>query len=88
VKRPSGGISPDVASSVHVSANAALAADRRFGMTKRIGQSRRHGHSDPGSTDRVHTASESPVNSRPTLRLVGGTDVTAEPVDPRTAFSA
>jgi hypothetical protein len=53
-------------------------------MTKRIEQSRRHGHADPRWIDRGHAESEPPANAPPTLRLVGGTDVTPEPVAPST----
>src|SRR5690242_12749679 len=84
VKRPSGGFAR-TASSVHASANAVVAADRRSGMTKRIEQSRRHGHSDPRWVGRVQTESNPPpTDAPPRLRLVGGTDVTPEPVDPPT----
>jgi hypothetical protein len=52
-------------------------------MTKRMEQSRRHGHSDPRWTDRVQTDGAAPKDAPPALRLVGGTDVTPQPADPR-----
>jgi len=82
--------SPDVAGTTRASVNAAAAADRRFGMAKRIEQSRKHGHYDTRGTDRLHAVSESslpvpapetPIGSPPVLELVGGTDVTREPLD-------
>jgi hypothetical protein len=60
-------------------------------MTKRIEQSRRHGHHDPRWTSPVHAVGESrlpldapeePNRTPPTLRLVGGTDITPTPLDP------
>lgn len=65
--------------------NAAVAADRRFGMAKRIEQSRRHGHHDPRWTGSLRIVSAEalpldapaePILIPPTLTLVGGTDVT------------
>jgi hypothetical protein len=59
-------------------------------MAKRIEQSRRHGHYDARWTSTVHALSESPLpleapeeptSTPPTLRLVGGTDVTPKAVD-------
>lgn len=71
----------------HASANAANAADRGFGMAKRIEQSRRHGHYDPrwlhvvGDSTGLPAEPTDPVHIPPTLKIVGGTDVTPAPVD-------
>jgi hypothetical protein len=55
-------------------------------MAKRIEQSRGHSHPDLRVSDPVHavsaiplplTAPEEPTNTRPTLKLVGGTDLMA-----------
>jgi hypothetical protein len=60
-------------------------------MAKRIEQSRKHGHYDARWTGPVLAVNEAPlptdepeepVHTRPTLTLVGGTDVTPQPVDP------
>ena len=60
-------------------------------MAKRIEQSRRHGHHDAhwagplvavGESPLPVDEPEEPVRIRPTLRLVGGTEVTPEPTDP------
>jgi hypothetical protein len=65
--------------------NAAAAADRRFGMAKRIEQSRKHGHHDPRCAGLLRVVSAGalpldapadPIRVRPTLTVVGGTDVT------------
>jgi hypothetical protein len=54
-------------------------------MAKRIEQSRSHGHHDPQWASPMHAVSaiplplaapEEPTNTPPTLKLVGGTDVT------------
>jgi len=59
-------------------------------MAKRIEQSRKHRHHDTRWTDRLHAVSESSfpahapetsISSPPVLELVGGTDVTREPLD-------
>jgi hypothetical protein len=60
-------------------------------MTKRSEQSRGHGHRDSSWTSRLHAVSERPLpldapeepnGTRPTLTLVGGTDVTPKDLDP------
>ena len=88
------GFSPDAACTPHASVNAAAAADRRFGMAKRIEQSRRHGPSDPRWTGEALPVSETalpldapetPTSVPPTLKLVGGTDVTPDRLEPGAA---
>jgi hypothetical protein len=63
-------------------------------MAKRIEQSRRHGHYDAHRAEPVIALSESPlpvdepeepIRTRPTLTLVGGTDVAPKPLDPPAA---
>ena len=60
-------------------------------MAKRIEQSRKHGHHDPRWSWPLHVVGAGalpfdepaePTHIRPTLTLVGGTDVTPAPLDP------
>jgi hypothetical protein len=94
VKRSEWLFSPERAVGAHASVNAAPAADRRFGMAKRIEQSRRHGHHDPRwlwpvlQVDRSPLPVDAPAareQTRPTLTVVGGTDVPPKDLDPITA---
>jgi hypothetical protein len=63
-------------------------------MAKRIEQSRKHVHHDPRQSWPLHVVGDStgppeeptdPARTAPTLKLVGGTDVTPAPLDPSTA---
>jgi len=78
----------------HASANAATAADRRFGMAKRIEQSRKHGDHHPQGSWPLHVVGDGtgppaeptdPARTPPTLKLVGGTDVMPAPLDQSTS---
>jgi len=95
VKRFRVALSPGRDGRSHASANAANAADRRFGMAKRIEQSRKHGDHHPRGSRPLHVVGDGtgppaeptgPAWTPPTLKLVGGTDSMPAPLDQSTSL--